>query len=326
MKLKDLIELFIADVCAGKSNETPGTYRRKLHRLLEYAGNTSAKDLSPETLKRFKMALVTQSEHYRGTHNIVKGHLSVWTVRSVLQTAKHFGHWLFANDYTVVDIAANIKLPKAPPMDPKYVSEHAIAGLIRGAQLTPEPWERARNVAFIYLLRDSGGRVGALLNAQLQDLDLEAGELATVSKGGKRGLLFFNAATKEALQIWVAYRAQLQPRTDQLFVNNHDRRNERLTREGVRWILKRAAKRGGIEGERINPHAFRHAFARDLLRSRQADLSTVSRLMWHSGVTITADYYARWDGAELKRIHSLASPGASLPMPSQPNAAEGNHV
>ena len=313
MQLKELIELFLADVCAGKTNETPGTYRRKLHRFQEYLGNVSAEELNPSSLKRFKQALLTQNEHYRGSHNIVKGKLSVWGIRSVLQTAKHFGHWLFENEYTSVDIAANIKLPKAPPVDPKYVSEQTVTGLIKGASLQGEQWERARNIAFIYLLRDSGGRVGALLSARLDELDLNAGELAAWSKG-KRGFLYFNAATAQALRLWLIERETLHPSTELLFTNNH---GENFSREGCRWMLKRIAKRGGVDGQRINAHAFRHAFARDLLRSHNADLSQVSRLMWHSGVNVTADYYARWDTAELKQIHHLASPGANLPMPKK---------
>ena len=60
-----------------------------------------------------------------------------------------------------------------------------------------------------------------------------------------------------------------------------------------------------VDGERL--------FARDALKSRKADLSQVSRLMWHSSVRVTADYYARWDNAELKEVHRKASPGRRLP-------------
>ncbi len=55
-------------------------------------------------------------------------------------------------------------------------------------------------------------------------------------------------------------------------------------------MLRRLAKRAGVE-ERVNPHAFRHGFAREYLKNG-GDLASVSNLLGHSQITLTAANYA----------------------------------
>jgi integrase/recombinase XerD len=78
-----------------------------------------------------------------------------------------------------------------------------------------------------------------------------------------------------------------------------------LTTSGVFQRLKRLARTAQIHG-RSNPHAFRHGFVRGALQNG-ADLSTVARLVGHSNVGITAQFYARWTEVELKEKHDRVS-------------------
>jgi len=75
-------------------------------------------------------------------------------------------------------------------------------------------------------------------------------------------------------------------------------------------MIRRRAKEAGISG-RVNPHAFRHAFARDYLLNG-GDLATVSELMGHSGLDVTKDNYAIFNVRELQAKHALYSPMARL--------------
>ncbi len=71
-------------------------------------------------------------------------------------------------------------------------------------------------------------------------------------------------------------------------------------------MLERTAQRAQLRG-RFNPHAFRHAFARDML-DNGADLATVSQLLGHRSIETTARFYARWSDEELHRKHQRFSP------------------
>jgi integrase/recombinase XerD len=79
-----------------------------------------------------------------------------------------------------------------------------------------------------------------------------------------------------------------------------------LTSGGLYLILKRLARRAGL-GERFNPHSFRHAFAREVLRLG-ADLATVAQYLGHTNVLVTAKHYARWAEDELRERHDKFSP------------------
>ena len=88
--ITDLIEEFIADVCSGKTNETPRAYRGKLRHLeLFLRGNqiTSQADID-----QFRKYLLNRNSKQRGGKT-VSGQLSRFTIRSVLATTKFFLRW-----------------------------------------------------------------------------------------------------------------------------------------------------------------------------------------------------------------------------------------
>jgi site-specific recombinase XerD len=66
-----------------------------------------------------------------------------------------------------------------------------------------------------------------------------------------------------------------------------------------------------IQG-RANPHAYRHAWARDALNAG-ADITKVARTLGNS-LRVTAEYYALWSDHEIQAAHAKYSPGASLPL------------
>jgi site-specific recombinase XerD len=61
--------------------------------------------------------------------------------------------------------------------------------------------------------------------------------------------------------------------------------------------LNRLSEKAGVTG-RHNAHSFRHALARRLLFNG-ADMGTVSRLLGHSNIETTHDFYAIWTEREL---------------------------
>lgn len=147
------------------------------------------------------------------------------------------------------------------------------------------------------------------MTATLDDLDLTAGTLVTREKRGQIRDLPLNPPAREALEQWLEERDSREPETECLFVGV---RGEPLTRSGIYHVLNRLRAAGHIRG-RLNPHAFRHAFARDTLRNG-ANIGEVSQLLGHSSSHTTLKYYARWDRRELQEVHRRVSPGARLKM------------
>lgn len=79
-----------------------------------------------------------------------------------------------------------------------------------------------------------------------------------------------------------------------------------LDEDGLGEVLRRLKKVAGITG-RVNPHSFRHAFAREWLRNG-GDLSTLSSMLGHAIPAVTARFYAVFTDFELGEFHERFSP------------------
>lgn len=300
MLLAELIELFIDDVCAGKQNETAQAYRTKLRQLQKYL---DSKPITHETIKGFLHDAKTRKRHRRG-YRIVEGGLSPYTIKTIFQTVRHFCRWLYDNGHLDQDLARHIAIPYPPPPAPKAITNDDVMKMIHTANTqTHEQWERVRDVAIMYYLRDTGGRVGGMCELRLSGCDLTDGSIETIEKS-RNVKLYINPPTISAIREWLKWRAQLKPITDHLFISN--RTKQGMTRQGVHRMLQRNADRAGVQG-RINPHAWRHAFARDFLKNG-GEISQLAGLMNHSSIWVTNNYYARWNDDELRNAHAESSP------------------
>lgn len=309
--LKSRIEEFVSDVCAGKTNSTPAAYRSKLRRIERWAeeNHLSLRQLTRLHIECFKRALLDQDMKRIGS-KIVKGHLSPFTIFTVLRTLKQFLRWCHAHRLTHGDLSG-FKVPPHPHPDPKAVEPGNVLALFHAAARMGQYWEQARNLAMLYLLRDTGGRIGAIVNADLDNLDLRKGKLYVHEKGGKPATLYFNSPASQALALWLKVRTVIEPKDNRLFLSY---RGRGLTLGGFYSILNRLIDAAGIRGcGRVNPHAFRHAWARDALDSGE-DISKVSETLHHSTTKVTTDWYARWSDLELQSAHAKYSPGRDLPV------------
>lgn len=298
--MNDLIDLFLDDVCAGKHNETRKTYRVKLSQLVRFA---RGRHVSYELIKQFEHDLKTRTRHKRG-YRMVEGGLSPYTIKSVMQTVRHFCRWLYDNGHTQEGIYKRIKIVSPPPPLPKAIDSAVVMRLIDAAlKHSSEDWERFRNVAIMYYLRDTGGRVGGMCRVELSSINLDDGTVETVEKG-RNVKLYINSPTIQAIRRWLEYRDEIKPVTDHLFISK--RTKQGMTRQGVLRMLNRLAQRADVSG-RVNPHAWRHAFARDFLKNG-GELSQLAGLMNHSTIWVTSNYYARWNDRELHEAHLNNSP------------------
>ena len=67
---------------------------------------------------------------------------------------------------------------------------------------------------------------------------------------------------------------------------------------GLNSIFARLGTTAGITGH-CNPHSLRHGWALAAIR-RGCDLASISQILGHRSISITIDYYGRFDDAELQ--------------------------
>lgn len=291
MLLSEAQQVFELALIGEVSPATIRWYRQRVGSLVKCLGDVDIERITVDDLRRWRAWLVGRSERYADhpTRPDLPGRLSPWTVNNHVRGVRRFFRWLVEEGHLERNPAERVKPPPLPDEPPKDLNQADLDRLLAAARASGP-----RNYAIICFLADTGCRVGGLAGLRLDDLDLERRQ-ATVREKGRGGSkardVYFSHKTAQALQAWL----DIRPRTGERYVFLGQRGP--LTESGIYQVLKRLARRVGITG-RWNPHSFRYGWARGALR-KGADLGTVSQLLGHSDISVTARFYARWADPEL---------------------------
>jgi integrase/recombinase XerD len=307
--LDEAIEsLLLATEANGRSPQTVEGYRRKLKPLQTFLGNVPVEEITVNDLRRYIVHLKERSTRWADhpKHQEREGGLSPFTVASYYRALRRLFNWLQEEGILQINPMRRIKIPQLKRDEPKGIAMKNLLALLE----TTNGGNTAdlRDRAIILFLADTGCRIAGLCGLRVQDVDFEE-KLATVrEKGSKARLVPFTQTTADALKAWLSVRpAEHGP---WLFVSLGNKAQGRLSPNGVRQMLRRRAKIAGITGP-VNPHAFRHTFAREFLLSG-GDLATLSDLLGHSSVEVTKSFYALFTLQELREKHERHSPIARL--------------
>ena len=256
--------------------------------LVESLRNPPVENITVYTLRQWRGRL-------SGTKSIRRGvKVSTWTVRGHLARIKRLFNWLVQEDYIEKSPASRLEMPPQPKVPPKDIPAGDIKRLIEEAEKSS-----LRDLAIVRLLAETGARVGGLCGLRVSDIDLKIingrARALVVEKGDRARYVFFSEKTADVVQKYLLVRPS--DRGDALFLGKRGH----LTGMGVYQILKRLAKRSGVK--RFNPHAFRHATARRLLKNG-ASMEDIAALLGHSATKVTKDFYAAWDIDTLAARHS----------------------
>lgn len=296
MRLSEAIEaLLLATRANGKSPETVKAYREKLGYLLETLGDVAIEAVTVQDLRGYVAGQLAR---------VTAGELSPFTVAGRVRALKRLFSFLLEEEVLTANPARRIKTPRPRRVTPKGITHR---DLVRLLESTQGGWVLdLRDRAIMLFLADTGCRLGGLCGLNLGDVDLEARRAIVTEKGEKSRAVYFLEMTAAALGAWLEARPVVD--TGALFLSMDRWGNPQgaITGVTVARMLARRAKRAGIEGK-VNPHAFRHAFARDFLMSG-GDLGALSDLLGHADVLVTKAFYGVLTGEDLRRKHEQYSP------------------
>jgi site-specific recombinase XerD len=202
------------------------------------------------------------------------------TVNRRLAALRKFFLWAQATGRITEVPTATVKGVPAAPRSPKSLPKRDVDRLIREAQKGNK-----RNLAIVQLLRHTGLRVGELCALRLSDIrtsERKGSVLVRSGKGDKDRTIPLNHDVREAVEAYLKVRPATQD--DHLFLGQ---RGEPLQTDGVQLIVRKLARRAGLE--KVTPHVLRHSFAKHVLDAGE-DLATVSRLLGHERLETTAIY------------------------------------
>lgn len=293
----------------GRRETTVGWYADILDAFVQFATSELGHgprlaDLTVDLGRRYAVSLSEPAKSGGRTRRHGQP-LSRATVRGHLKALKVFAGWLRREGYLSRDALAALEVPRDDRRLFPIFSDGQLDALLRVAE--GDSLRARRWTAVLWLLLDTGLRLGELTGLTLERVDLEVGAARVVGKGGKERLVPIGSAALFALRRYLERRGG--PARGAVFLDDDGRP---LSSTAVYKGIRSLGTRAGISGVRCSPHTFRHTFAtRYLLLG--GDLLTLARLLGHSphSLEVTQRYVTLLD-ADLRAAHRRFSPGDHL--------------
>ncbi|MDR1193049.1 MAG: tyrosine recombinase [Peptococcaceae bacterium] len=226
------------------------------------------------------------------------------TINRHLAAMKSFYKFMLRKNHLAQNPLQGLSMGKAPRRLPHYLDFEEITRVIESPDEETEAGLRDR--AIMEVLYGSGLRVSELVGLTVEDIDLSAGWVRVMGKGGRQRVAPLGSHAAICLR---RYQEQTREKrrqfhTKALYLNL---RGGPLTDRAVRDIVHKYCLRTGAK-EILSPHGFRHSFATHLL-DNGADLRAVQELLGHRRISST-QIYTHVSRTKLKKIYHLAHPRA----------------
>jgi len=300
-----LVERYLEHVRVQKrlALRTVELYALDLQKLAEFAKQAGVELLAVQNthIRRWVAQMHSKGRSGRGIALILSG----W---------RGFYAWLGREGQLASNPVIDVRAPKAAKPLPKALTVDDAVQLASFRGESDDPWLESRDAAIVELLYGGGLRVGELTGLDITAgpdargwIDLAAGEAHVLGKGSKRRSVPIGAKAIDALQSWLAVRAQHSAAEQSaMFVG---RNGTRLSAQSIWQRLKRRSLLANLATP-VHPHMLRHSFASHLLQS-SSDLRAVQELLGHANIT-TTQVYTRLDFQHLAKAYDAAHPRAKL--------------
>ena len=192
-------------------------------------------------------------------------------VREIL--CAYFG-WLHKEGLLETNPCANLSPVKCAKVVRLPYSEVEIEKL-------KEACTTVRDRAIIEFLLSTGCRISEMCELNRDDIDYVNAECIVHGKGNKERTVYLTPVAVLRLTRYLNDRKDKYPA---LFVG---KRNERITADSVRKMLRRIEKRTGVEN--VHPHRFRRTLATNLI-ARGMPIQEVAAILGHDKIDTTMRY------------------------------------
>lgn len=292
-KLIDLLPSFQRHLRAeNKSPRTVQSYTEAVRRLHDFL-----------TARGMPVAVtsITQ-EHVEAFMEDQLSRLAASSARSRYASLRQFFRWV-VEDGERTDSPMPPRPPNVPEQPVPVLSEEELRALLRVADKDASFYGR-RDAAIMRLFIDSGARLSEVANLTVEDVNLDAGTVRFLGKGGRMRLNPLGSKTIRSLDRYLRARNGATP-APFLWLG----RSGRLTSFGIAEMVKRRAAQAGI-GE-IHVHQLRHSAAH-YLRLAGADDDAILRLMGWRDRAMLHRYGASAADERAREVHKRLSPGDRL--------------
>ncbi|MBS4022438.1 MAG: tyrosine recombinase XerC [Dethiobacter sp.] len=231
------------------------------------------------------------------------------TVARKLSTIRTFLRYLSREGVLSDTSWASVSTPRRGKKLPKFLYVEEMLRLL-AAPGTDTP-AGLRDAAILEMLYATGIRVSELVGLDINDPDLQSGQVIVFGKGSRERIVPLGCFATRTVHTYLScgrpalLRKNKAPEEEKaLWLNKY---GTRLTDRGVRRIVDKYVRRAGLTGG-ISPHSIRHSFATHLLNAG-ADIRIVQELLGHVNIS-TTQIYTHITRDRLKEVYNCAHPRA----------------
>lgn len=289
-KLKDLpqilSEYFVSMRANRKSYTTISVYMNNILHFVRFVAkgninNDFYKNITSSDVERYMISLET-----RRTKDGIKK-----TGDDILQarwsSLNYFFNWLVKRGYVEENPITAVERPKNQTEHKvTYLTKVEINKLYRAIDNNPHEFVAMRDKTLVSLALATALRVSAIVNINIEDIDLENDVINVIEKRQKVRAIAFGEQTKSMLQEWIKVRkvAYNDAETNALFVS---RNKSRLSVDAVGDLLDKYCDEAGIK--RITPHKLR-ATAACMLAKAGIPVKAIAKQLGHNNTQTTMRY------------------------------------
>lgn len=275
MNLNDFKKQFLEylEIEKGRSLKTIENYNRYLNKFLNFSGISSAKEITEETTRKYRLYLNRMG-------------LNKKTQNYYIIALRSFLKFLSKNDIESLN-AEKLELAKVPERELDLLDTQDLERLLSAPK--GENAMALRDRAILETFFSTGLRISELVSLPREEINFKKEEISVRGKGGKVRVVFLSSSAREAITKYLEKDSSTV--TDKLFP---------VTVRMIQRMIRRYAIMAGIT-KKVTPHVLRHAFATDLLQNG-ADLRSVQALLGHANIS-TTQIYTHFTDKQLKEIH-----------------------
>ncbi|MBI5642538.1 MAG: tyrosine-type recombinase/integrase [Deltaproteobacteria bacterium] len=223
------------------------------------------------------------------------------SVARKISSIRSFFKFLIRKGVVRVNPAEFVPIPKVEKYLPPVLTAEEAESLIEAPKKAQKAAALLRDISILETLYSSGVRVSELTGLDIKDLDLDAGTIRVLGKGGKERIAYLGQFAKSSLK---AYIDKERAATEGPLFRG---KGGRITPRTVQRLVKKYVLSSGIN-KTPTPHALRHTFATHLLDAG-VDLRSIQEMLGHSKLS-TTQRYTRVGISTLMEAYDKAHPKA----------------
>lgn len=292
----------------GKSERTIELTRLALCKLKLFLEETGLPDdldqIGPQEMRAFILYL---KDSRRFTHHpYVKPHdscLSEHTVNTYLRAIRAAWNRWVDEGLLRSSPFERVRLPKPPEKVKPPLSSEQLEALLAAVDLSsPQGY---RDVTLICVLADTVSRLSEISDLRMENLDLPGRCMKIMGKGRKERVVPFGVKAQKLLYKYIQfYRPPpLHPGDNCVFLTYDGRR---LTKNRVEAIVRKYARKAGLENTPCSPHSLRRTgCVRWVLRG--GDVFSLQKMTGHKSLNVLRGY-VELAQSDIRAAHARYSP------------------